>query len=183
MTLQTNFAEKYRAKNYSEFVGQEKTINEIENFLKSFPKKKALLLHGIPGTGKTSLVLASAKEHNLDILELNSSDLRNRLKLEEKLKPASEQQSLFKEGKILLMDEVDGVTGTDIGGVPELIRIIEKSAHPLILTGNDIWQSKFSKLRPKCKLIEVKPPKTEEGHNGRFGEDKSRDKRESCRKG
>ena len=55
------------------------------------------------------------------------------------------------------MDEVDGVTGSDIGGVPELIRILEKTAHPIIMTGNDIWDSKFSELRPKCKLIEMKP--------------------------
>ena len=160
---ETNFAEKYRAKKYSEFIGQESAITEVENFLKEFPKKKkAILLHGPPGTGKTSLAWAIAKENNLDILELNSSDLRNRLQLEERLKPASQQKSLFKEGKLLLMDEVDGVSGTkDRGGVPELIRIISKTAHPMILTGNDIWQSKFSPLRVKCKLVELKPIKTE----------------------
>mgnify|MGYP001302152711 CR=1 FL=1 len=161
---ETNFPEKYRAKKYSEFIGQEKVINEIGNFLKEFPKKKkAILLYGPPGTGKTSLAWAVAKENNLDILELNSSDLRNRLQLEARLKPASEQKSLFKEGKILLMDEVDGVSGTkDRGGVPELIRIISKTSHPMILTGNDIWQSKFSPLRTKCKLVEMKSLKTED---------------------
>jgi len=120
------------------------------------------LIHGPPGTGKTSLAWAIAKENNLDILELNSSDLRNRLQLEARLKPASQQKSLFKEGKLLLMDEVDGVSGTkDRGGVPELIRIISKTNHPMILTGNDIWQSKFSSLRTKCKLVEMKSLKTE----------------------
>jgi replication factor C large subunit len=156
-----NFAEHYRANKYSEIVGQDIAIQEVKIFLKEFPKKKAILLYGPPGTGKTSLVITAAKENNLDIFELNSSDLRNRVKLEEILKPASLQKSLFKKGKILLMDEVDGVTGTDIGGVPELIRIIAKSAHPLILTGNDIWQSKFSDLRRKCKLIEMKSLTTE----------------------
>ncbi len=161
---ETNFPEKYRAKKYSDFVGQENAIKDIETFLKEFPKKKkAILLHGPPGTGKTSLAWAVAKENNLDILELNSSDLRNRLQLEARLKPASEQKSLFKEGKILLMDEVDGVSGTkDRGGVPELIRIISKTSHPMILTGNDIWQSKFSPLRTKCKLVEMKSLKTED---------------------
>ncbi len=152
-----SFVEKYRPKTTKEMVGQETAVREVENFLKNFPKKTGLILHGPPGTGKTTLVHAIAKELNLDIFELNSSDLRNRLKLEEILKPASEQHSLFKSGKILLMDEVDGVTGTDIGGVPELIRILEKTAHPIIMTGNDIWDSKFSSLRPKCKLVEMKP--------------------------
>ena len=156
-----NFVEKYRIEKYTDIVGQEAAIKEVELFLKEFPKKKALLLHGPPGTGKTSLAITAAKENKKEIFELNSSDLRNRLKLEEILKPASLQQSLFKTGKVLLMDEIDGVTGTDIGGVPELIRIIEKTAHPLIMTGNDVWQSKFSELRRKAKLVEMKALNTE----------------------
>jgi replication factor C large subunit len=164
-----NFPEKYRPKSYKEIIGQTEAIREIEKFIREFPtalkgspgSKKAMILHGPAGTGKTTLVHILAKEHDLDIFELNSSDLRNRLKLEEVLKPASKQQSLFKRGKIILMDEVDGVTGTDRGGVPELIRILQKSAHPIIMTGNDIWDSKFSQLRQKCKLIELLPAQTE----------------------
>ncbi len=161
MTQSPSFVEKYRPKTTKEIVGQETAIQEIHNFLKNFPKKKGIILHGPAGTGKTTIVHAIAKELNLDIFELNSSDLRNRLKLEEVLKPASLQHSLFKSGKVILMDEVDGVTGKDIGGVPELIRILEKTAHPIIMTGNDIWDSKFSDLRQKCKLVELKPLSTE----------------------
>lgn len=154
MTL--SFIEKYRAKRFSEIVGQSQVIEELKKFLKEFPKKKAFVLYGPAGTGKTSIVLAAAKEFDLDILELNSSDLRNRSKLEDTLKPAAEQKSLFKKGKILLMDEVDGVTGTDIGGIPELVRVIEKSKFPIIMTCNDIWQSKLSPVRAKSKLVEMK---------------------------
>ncbi len=157
MSLPTSFVEKYRPKTTKEIVGQEIAIMEVNKFLKEFPKKTGLILHGPPGTGKTTLAHAIAKELNLDIFELNSSDLRNRTKLDEVLKPAAMQHSLFKSGKLLLMDEVDGVTGEDRGGVPELIRILEKTAHPIIMTGNNIWDSKFSELRPKCKLVEMKP--------------------------
>ena len=118
--------EKYRPKKYQDLVAQEKAVAEIKLFLQEFPKKKAILLHGPPGTGKTSLAIVTAKENGWEIFELNSSDLRNRIKLEEILKPASSQSSLFKKGKILLVDEVDGVTGTDIGGIPELVRIINQ---------------------------------------------------------
>jgi len=149
-------SEKYRAKTYEDILGQEEPIKQVQLFIKQFPKKKALVLYGPAGTGKTSLALATAKINNLDILELNSSDLRNRAKLEETLKPAAQQQSLFKKGKILLMDEVDGVTGTDIGGIPELVKIIDKTKFPIIMTCNDIWQSKMSPLRRISKLVEMK---------------------------
>ncbi|PIN90306.1 hypothetical protein COU60_01800 [Candidatus Pacearchaeota archaeon CG10_big_fil_rev_8_21_14_0_10_34_76] len=161
-TSHLNISEKYRPKTYPDIIGQDSAKTEIERFLKEFPKKKALLLHGPAGVGKTTLVLTAAKENNIEIFELNSSDLRNRAKLEEVLKPASMQASLFKKGKLLLMDEVDGVTGTDIGGVPELIRIIEKTSHPLIMTCNDVWNSKFSPLRQKSRLVELKPLSTDQ---------------------
>src|SRR3989338_1935239 len=151
-----NLTEKYRAKKYTDILYQSQAVEDIKKFLLEFPKKKAALIYGPAGTGKTSIAIAAAREHNLDLFELNASDLRNRAKLEEVLKPATLQQSLFKKGKIILMDEVDGVTGSDIGGIPELIRIIEETKYPILMTCNDVWQSKLSQLRSKSKLIEMK---------------------------
>jgi replication factor C large subunit len=76
--------------------------------------------------------------------------------LEEVARPATEQLPLFKKGKIILMDEVDGVTGTDIGGIPELLRLIESTHFPIVMTCNDIWQSKLSLVRERAKLVEMK---------------------------
>lgn len=159
---QTNqsLAEKYRIRKYLDIIRQDAAIEEVKKFLKEFPKKKALILYGSAGTGKTSLALAAAKENNFETLELNSSDLRNRAQLEAVLKPATEQTSLFKKGKILLVDEVDGVTGTDIGGIPELIRLVESTKFPIIMTCNDVWQTKLAQLRQKCKLVEMKSLQT-----------------------
>ena len=151
-----SFAEKFRVKTYKDLVGQEKAVEEIKRFLIEFPKKKGLILHGPAGTGKTSLAWIAAKENNLDVLELNSSDLRNKTKLESTLKPASQQMSLFKKGKIIIMDEVDGVTGTDIGGIPELIRVLEETKHPIVMSCNDVWQSKLAPVRSQCRMIEMK---------------------------
>ena len=160
MRVHWNLVEKYRAHKYEDIVGQDKAVEEVRHFLRDFPKRRGLILYGPAGTGKTSLAIATAKENNLEILELNASDLRNRLKLEQIVKPATEQRSLFKHGKVILMDEADGITGTDIGGIPELIRLIGTTRYPMIMTCNDVWQTKLSPLRAKCKLVEMKPLST-----------------------
>jgi replication factor C large subunit len=152
--------EKYRPKNLSEIKGQEIAIDKLKVFINSFSKglakKKAILFTGPAGTGKTSLALAMAKELNYELFELNASDLRNRKKLDEVMKPSTLQSSLFAKGKIILIDEVDGVTSTEYGGLAELIILIERTQFPVIVTCNDIWQSKFSLLRQKCEIVSLK---------------------------
>lgn len=140
--------------------GQSEAIGKIKNFLKSFSSegknKKSIILHGPPGTGKTSLAHAAAKESNSELFELNASDLRNREKLREILRPASKQKSLLKRSKIILVDEVDGISKNDYGGVQELSKLIELSSFPLILTANDIWDKKFSDIRKKSEIVKLK---------------------------
>lgn len=151
-----NWCEKYRAVCFTDIKGQNEGVEKIKNFVRNFPAKKAIILQGPVGTGKTSLIHALANEMNFEILELNASDLRNREQLEKILKPAVEQKSLTKTGKIILVDEVDGVTATDYGGLSELNRLIHLTKFPIFITANDIWQSKFKELRKKSELIQLK---------------------------
>jgi len=148
--------EKYRVKKFVDVKGQDLAVQEVREFFQNFPKKKALILNGPVGTGKTSMVLALAAEEGLELFELNASDLRNRASLEEVLRPSIEQQSLFRKGKLILMDEADGITGSDRGGVPELVALITQTSFPIVITANDIWQKKFSPLRKKCQIISLK---------------------------
>lgn len=160
--------EKYRPETFEEVLGQDEAIKKIKEYLKDFPKvkKKALLLGGSPGIGKTTLALVAAKETSSEIFELNASDFRNKNSLNDKLKPALEQTSLFKKNKIILIDEIDGLSGTqDRGGISEILTLLEKSPHPVICTANDIWGKKISNLKKKCELIELKiisPSQTKE---------------------
>ncbi len=156
MNQELPLIEKYRARKFDDIRGQESAIADIKTFFRSFPRKRALILAGPVGVGKTSLAIALANEYNLELFELNASDLRNRTRLEEVLKPSIEQQSLFKKGKLILMDEADGITGTDRGGLPELIGLIAKTSFPIIITANDIYDKKFSLLRQKCQLMNLK---------------------------
>ncbi len=72
------------------------------------------------------------------------------------LKPASEQVSLFKKGKIILVDEVDGISTYEYGGLAELLYLIEKTQFPIVITANNIWQQKFNLLRQKAEILQLK---------------------------
>jgi replication factor C large subunit len=160
MTKETNknlpWCEKHRASCFADVKGQDFAIEKVKLFLKSFPRKKALVLHGPPGTGKTSLAYALASELDLEILELNASDLRDKEKINQIIGPAAFSQSLFKKGKVILIDEVDGISSKDRGGLSELLGILEKTVFPLIITANDIWQQKFNLLRQKSEMVALK---------------------------
>ena len=152
-----SFAEKYRPKTLNEIMGQAEAIVKIKIFVANYPKKKkAMVLYGGPGTGKTTMAHAIAKAMDAEIFELNASDLRNKNKLQEVLKPAIEQKSLTKLNKIILVDEVDGICAVDRGGLSELLELISITTYPVIITANDIWKNNLSSLRQKAELVEVR---------------------------
>jgi len=155
---ETPWIEKYRPKTFLEIKGQEEAITKLKNFLTTFKiaKNKAIILYGPAGTGKTTLAQVSAKESDSEIFELNASDLRNKKKLQEVLRPALEQQSLTKKNKIILVDEADGISTVDRGGLSELLTLISVAPYPIIITANDVWNKKLSSLRKKTELIELK---------------------------
>ncbi len=140
-----------------EDVAQKSGVVKLKGFIENFSKEKknALLIYGSVGSGKTSSVHVVANELNLELIEVNASDHRNSAEINEKIGNALFQRSLFSSGKIVLIDEVDGIAGNeDRGGVSALVSLIEKSPFPVVLTANDPWDHKLSSLRSKCQLLE-----------------------------
>ncbi len=133
-------------------------IKTVRDFIINFGKsraKKAIIIYGPTGSGKTSSVHALSKELGLEIVELNASDFRNSDSISSIAGSASQQMSLFGKGKIILIDEIDGISGQqDRGGVAEICKVIDKSKFPIIMTTNDPFDQKFSQLRKSCLLIE-----------------------------
>lgn len=140
-------------------------VVRVKKFLSDFrsEKRKALFLYGPPGSCKSSTVYALAKELNLEVIETNASDARTKDKLNAVVGAAMVQQSLFMRGKVILIDEVDGLSGTKDRGAPgEIAKLIDKSAFPVVLTANDAHHSKLKALRKKAVMVEFAPLTTEQ---------------------
>lgn len=130
---------------------------KLEQFVKTFSrqKKRAMLLYGPSGTCKSCSVHALAQDLGWEVVEVNASDVRNEEQINQRLGQAIRQRSLFFPGKLILVDEIDGVSGTDDrGGIPALTALIAQTAFPVILTAQDPWDKKFSTLRSKSVMVE-----------------------------
>jgi replication factor C large subunit len=151
------FTTKYAPTKVSEVKGQASAVAQLKNYVLNYKqqKQKAILLWGPIGTGKTSSVYALAKELDYDILEINSSDLRNAEEIKTFLDAALGQQSLFFKPKMILIDEVDNISGVkDRGCIPALLKAIEKSLFPVVLTANDPYDKKFKALKKTSLMVE-----------------------------
>lgn len=150
---------KYKPKRLGEVVNQREAKEKLLRWLRSWRTgKKAALLYGPPGNGKTCTVEALAKEMNFDLLEMNASDVRTKERIERIIGRAIRESTLFGTiGRIILIDEVDGLEAMyDRGGTRAIIKIIQESIYPVILTANDPWDRRLYDIRKMCDLIEFR---------------------------
>jgi len=148
-------AQKYKPRSLKEFVDQKEAVNIFLKWVGKWkPGSKALLLYGMPGTGKTALIHAYANEKNFEFVEMNASDFRSAQQIQGVFGQAMKQLSLFKKSKIFLIDEVDGIAGReDLGGIGAVIKMIKESKFPVVITANNPWSQKLRALRQHCQLV------------------------------
>ncbi len=151
------YAETYRPRKLSEISGQPAALKELMAWFNTWPEqKKAAILYGRAGIGKTSTVIALSNEVNADLLELNASNQRNYDVIMKIVGNAATSSTLDGGRKIILLDEADNVFGKeDKGGNQAISEIIDITRNPIILIANEYWEIPQG-IRQKAKMIEFR---------------------------
>ncbi|KAH9875098.1 hypothetical protein J1614_004586 [Plenodomus biglobosus] len=165
---------KYAPTALSQICGNKIVVEKIQRWLQMYPKNlktgfklagkdgsgvfRALMLHGPPGIGKTTAAHLVAKLEGYDIVERNASDTRSKKLIEDGLRGVLSTNSLHgyfagdgkkveasKKKLVLIMDEVDGMSAGDRGGVGALAAVCKKTEIPMILICND---RRLPKMKP-----------------------------------
>ena len=177
------WSDKYKPESIEDMVGNKKNIDTIKKWLSDFKINKpgverALFISGPPGIGKTTIAHLILKHFDYEIIEFNASDVRSQKSVRDNLIKTlnTTNVSLMKDNTIrnigIIMDEVDGMSSGDRGGVSELVSIITPPKkdkkrkkvkgniyiNPIICICNNNTEKKLSDLKKICLEINFSKP-------------------------
>ena len=148
------WVEKYRPQTLEEYVGNEVIKDKISDYLNQGSIQN-LLLHGVAGTGKTTLAKLIANNLNCDLLYINASDERGIDTIREKIKPFASSMG-FSNIKIVILDEADYITPQAQATLRNTMESFSENTR-FILTCNYLERI-ISPLQSRCQTLEIKPP-------------------------
>lgn len=165
------WVDKYAPKRREDIVGCRSTFDTLLAWLKGFTsqtKPRAALLFGPPGIGKTTIARLAATLTGFEIVELNASDSRNVKAIQDALGGSMQKSTVdfsapakkqTPRKRMVLLEEIDGMSTSDRGGSGEMMKFIETSEVPVICTCNDAFKVKT--LAKRClELKMIRPPWT-----------------------
>ncbi|NIP36014.1 MAG: replication factor C large subunit, partial [Thermoplasmata archaeon] len=150
------WTEKYRPRTLDDVVGNKKAVQSLLTWARAWesgklPKKRAVILAGKPGCGKTTAAHALASDMGWGVIELNASDTRNADAIRRVATAGALNQTFTDRGeflrsdsggrKLIILDEADHIHGNvDRGGIRTILETIRKTQQPIILIVNDLYQ-------------------------------------------
>ncbi|XP_078179864.1 replication factor C subunit 1-like isoform X2 [Carex rostrata] len=137
--------------------------------------KKAILMSGSPGIGKSTSAKLVSEMLGFQVIEVNASDSRGKADSKIVKGICGNTSNSIKElvsnstlnygtnsskhpKSVLIMDEVDGMSAGDRGGVADLIASIKMSRIPIICICNDRYSQKLKSLVNYCMLLNFRKP-------------------------
>ena len=127
----------------------------------------AVFLYGGPGIGKTTLAHTALAAAGLRVVEWNASQHRHRAAVEDTLLPLLHSRNVsdfFRpEGPRslgLVLDEVDGMSVGDKGGLSELVRLLReyRGDNAIICISNEWAEKRYAPFLRHCMALEVPAP-------------------------
>jgi replication factor C subunit 1 len=182
---------KYAPTQISQICGNKTQVEKLQNWLKNWSKNaktgfkkpgpdgsglyRAVMIYGGPGIGKTTAAHLVAKLEGYDVVESNASDTRSKKLIETGLKGVLDTTSLMgyfaadgqktessKRKLVLIMDEVDGMSAGDRGGVGAMASICKKTSIPIILICNERNQPKMKPFNHVTYDLPFRKPTTDQ---------------------
>jgi replication factor C large subunit len=155
-----DWTEKYRPSSLSELRGNDKARDALREWADTWDDhRKAVILHGSPGVGKTSAAHALADDMDWPTIEFNASDTRTKDVIERVAGEAAKSGTLSAGGsgrRVVIMDEADNIHGNaDRGGSRAVTSLVKEAGQPMILIANDFYDMSNT-LRNACEEIEFR---------------------------
>ncbi len=156
----SDWTEKYRPSTLSEVRGNDKARDQLREWAKTWDDhRKAVIVHGSPGVGKTSAAHALASDVGWPVMELNASDDRKADVIQRVAGEAAKSGTLTggEAGRrLVILDEADNFHGSaDYGGSREVTKVVKTASQPMVLVANEFYDMSQS-LRNACETIEFR---------------------------
>lgn len=163
--------EKYRPRSMEDLIMSTQDLNKVKSWINDYKNgvkntSCCLFLYGSPGVGKTTLAHCILKSANYEVVEMNASELRNAKNVKERVEELSGSVDITsimcnKRRQIaIIMDEIDGMSSGDRGGIQEITDFIFKRSHgksPFVCIANTV-DKKLKTLRTKSVDLHIKEP-------------------------
>ncbi|KAJ6624531.1 hypothetical protein B0H10DRAFT_1943134 [Mycena sp. CBHHK59/15] len=208
---ETLWVDRYRPRQFTDLMGNERVARETMAWVKQWdwcvfgktrgkkrpreddeafdaadeyhrPREKLLLLSGPPGLGKTTLAHVVARQAGYEVMEINASDARSGLVIDDRIRPALESGRAVGSSKpvLLVIDEIDGATGAGENNNSFIHKLVQLTydkpwkksrsgkgrdpnakrpiLRPIICICNDQNAASLAKLRPHALQIRFTRP-------------------------